>query len=81
MWRRTSAGFTTTTYHVKGVFHADYEVSRFPFDQQILRIPIQVRNSTNYTLIQAYGGAGSGAAEGSASPLSSKLWRLRNQIS
>jgi ABC-type branched-subunit amino acid transport system substrate-binding protein len=80
VWRRTADGFTTSTYHVKGVFHADYEFSRFPFDQQTLKIPVQVRNSTSYTLILAYGGAGSPAVNNGASPLASKLWVLRNQF-
>jgi len=80
VWHRMQNGFTTSTYHVKGVFHADYEFARFPFDQQTLRIPVQVRNSTSYTLILAYGGAGSRKTEGGASPLASKLWRLRNQL-
>jgi hypothetical protein len=80
VWRRTGDGFTTSTYHVKGVFHSDYEFSRFPFDRQTLKIPVQVRNSTSYTLILAYGGAGSGAGNGVASPLASKLWLLQKQI-
>ncbi|MGD1093567.1 MAG: hypothetical protein ABSB35_16465 [Bryobacteraceae bacterium] len=45
----TRAGFRTITYHVKGVFRSDYEFSRFPFDQQTLRIPIQIHNSNSYT--------------------------------
>jgi ABC-type branched-subunit amino acid transport system substrate-binding protein len=81
VWRRTQDGFTTVTYHVKGVFHSDYEFSRFPFDEQTLRIPIQVRNSSSYTLILAYGQARSaGANAGAASPLSSRLWRLQDQL-
>jgi ABC-type branched-subunit amino acid transport system substrate-binding protein len=80
VWHRTGDGFTTSTYHVKGVFHADYEFTRFPFDRQTLKIPVQVRNSTSYTLILAYGGAGSRKAEGGDSPLASKLWTLQNQI-
>jgi ABC-type branched-subunit amino acid transport system substrate-binding protein len=80
VWRRSSGGFTTSTYHVKGVFHADYEFSQFPFDRQTLRIPIQVRNSTSYSLILAYGGAESPRAQGGASPLASKLWRLQDEI-
>jgi hypothetical protein len=66
--------------HVKGVFHAEYEFARFPFDRQTLRIPIQVRNSTSYTLILAYGGAGSRQTKADASPLASRLWLLQNQI-
>jgi len=80
VWRRSSGGFTTSTYHVKGVFHAEYEFARFPFDRQTLRIPIQVRNSTSYTLILAYGGAGSRQTKADASPLASRLWLLQNQI-
>ncbi len=80
VWRRAQDGFTTVTYHVKGVFHADYEFSRFPFDEQTLRIPIQVRNSSSYTLILAYGQPTSGGATNGASPLSSRLWRLQNQL-
>ena len=61
---RTRAGFTTVTYHVKGVFRSDYEFSRFPFDQQLLKIPIQFHNSNNYTMILAYGGSGRAAENG-----------------
>jgi branched-chain amino acid transport system substrate-binding protein len=88
--RRSRKGFTTVTYHVKGVFRSDYEFSRFPFDQQTLRIPIQFHNSTNYSLLLAYARsgvakpssaklAGSGAPS-SGSVLASKLWRLKDQI-
>jgi ABC-type branched-subunit amino acid transport system substrate-binding protein len=80
VWRRTADGFTTSTYHVKGVFRADYEFSRFPFDRQMLKIPVQVRNSTSYTLNLAYGGARSGKANSGASPLASKLWLLQKQL-
>jgi ABC-type branched-subunit amino acid transport system substrate-binding protein len=81
IWRRSHDGFTTVTYHVKGVFHADYEFSRFPFDRQTLRIPIQVRNSTSYTLILAYGQTRStGPSHTAASPLSSRLWSMQNQL-
>ncbi len=81
VWRRTADGFTTSTYHVKGVFRADYEFSRFPFDRQMLKIPVQVRNSTSYTLNLAYGGARSGKGNsGASSPLASKLWLLQKQI-
>lgn len=81
VWHRTKNGFTTVTYHVKGVFHADYEFSRFPFDQQSLKIPIQVRNSTSYTLIMAYSNAAARARAADAkSVLASKLWRLQDQI-
>ena len=91
--RRTRAGFTTVTFHVRGVFHADYELSRFPFDQQALKIPIQVRNSTSYTLILAYGKIGPHGQNSSRSrsrsadldsatnsPLASRLWQLKDQI-
>jgi ABC-type branched-subunit amino acid transport system substrate-binding protein len=79
--RRNHDGFTTVTYHVKGVFHCDYEFSRFPFDRQELKIPIQFRNSTSYSVILAYGGAGNRTPEASTkSPLASKLWKLTNQI-
>jgi ABC-type branched-subunit amino acid transport system substrate-binding protein len=87
--RRTKAGFTTVTYHVKGVFHSDYEFSRFPFDEQTLKIPIQFHNSNNYTMILAYGG-GAGDAKGgdrgqAGAPapnpvLASKLWRMKDEI-
>jgi len=80
VWRRTRDGFTTVTYHVKGVYHADYEFSQFPFDRQTLRIPIQVRNSTSYTLILAYGRSASSNGDNGPSPLASKLWRVQNQI-
>ncbi len=85
VWRRNRDGFTTVTYHVKGVFHADYEFSRFPFDQQTLRIPIQVRNTTSYSLILAYGQGRAAAANvpasaAATSPLSSRLWRLQDQL-
>jgi ABC-type branched-subunit amino acid transport system substrate-binding protein len=80
VWHRTRDGFTTVTYHVKGVFHANYEFSQFPFDSQTLRIPIQVRNSTSYTLILAYGRSGATAANSGPSPLASKLWTLENQL-
>jgi hypothetical protein len=75
---------------VKGVFHSDYEFSRFPFDEQTLKIPIQFHNSNSYTMILAYGGgsasapkAGEAGQKGAADPnpvLASKLWRLKNQI-
>jgi ABC-type branched-subunit amino acid transport system substrate-binding protein len=85
---RSRAGFTTVTYHVKGVFHTDYEFSRFPFDEQTLKIPIQFHNSNNYTMILAYGNSGAGAAKSggtgerasASSVLASKLWRLKDQI-
>src|SRR5271165_4052917 len=65
--RRSRGGFTTVTYHVKGVFRGDYEFARFPFDQQTLRIPVQFHNSNSYTMILAYGSSaarGKGAAKG-----------------
>jgi ABC-type branched-subunit amino acid transport system substrate-binding protein len=86
---RSHLGFTTVTYHVKGVFRSDYEFSRFPFDEQTLRIPIQFHNSNSYTMILAYGqtGAKQQAADGKKpvaskadSVLASKLWRIKNQI-
>ena len=81
-------GFTTVTYHVKGVFRAEYEFSRFPFDQQTLKIPIQFHNSNNYTMILAYarsaprqdGGESKGSAPAASSVLASKLWKLKDQI-
>jgi branched-chain amino acid transport system substrate-binding protein len=87
--RRTRAGFTTVTYHVKGVFHSDYEFSRFPFDEQTLKIPIQFHNSNSYTMILAYGGGAHDTKTGDAahagapaanSVLASKLWQLKDQI-
>jgi branched-chain amino acid transport system substrate-binding protein len=86
--RRKRDGFTTVTYHVKGVFRSDYEFSRFPFDEQILRIPIQFHNSNSYSMILAYGGNGESKrntggrqnASGSDSVLTSKLWRLKDQL-
>jgi branched-chain amino acid transport system substrate-binding protein len=94
--RRTRGGFTTVTYHVKGVFRSDYEFSRFPFDEQTLRIPVQVHNSNNYTMILAYGGSSNGAVASNTSGhkdektitntadpnsiLASKLWRLKDQL-
>jgi ABC-type branched-subunit amino acid transport system substrate-binding protein len=81
IWRRTRDGFTTVAFHVKGVFHADYEFSRFPFDRQVLQIPIQVRNSNSYTLLLAYGRyESSGARGGNDSALASKLWQQESQI-
>jgi branched-chain amino acid transport system substrate-binding protein len=81
---RSRAGFTTITYHVKGVFHTEYEFSRFPFDEQTLKIPVQFHNSNNYTLILAYGSSGAQQSKGgdasSGSALASKLWRLKNQL-
>jgi ABC-type branched-subunit amino acid transport system substrate-binding protein len=81
-------GFTTVTYHVKGVFRSDYEFSRFPFDRQTLKIPIQFHNSNNYTMILAYARSAPAKADGSAaevapassSVLASKLWKLKDQI-
>ena len=86
---RSHSGFTTVTYHVKGVFRAEYEFSRFPFDQQILRIPVQFHNSNSYTMILAYGRSahepsgkdpGKESAAEANSVLASKLWRLKDQI-
>jgi len=74
---RVRGGFTTIMYHVKGVFRGDYEFSRFPFDQQVLKIPIQFHNSNSYNLILAYGRSG---ATPPNSVLASKLWRLKDQI-
>lgn len=87
--RRSRAGFTTVAYHVKGVFRGDYEFSRFPFDEQVLHIPVQFRNSNSYTMILAYGNSSSSASKTgnsdrvdrfSPNPLPSKLWRLKGQI-
>jgi len=85
--RRSRGGFTTVTYHVKGVFHAEYEFTRFPFDRQVLRIPMQVRNKNSYSMILAYGHirpVGGGALGTSTpshrSPVASRLWRMRDQI-
>ena len=88
--RRSRAGFTTVAYHVKGAFRGDFEFSRFPFDEQVLHIPIQYHDSNSYTMILAYGSSESVAPEpgspgdlDSYSPnplLSSKLWRLKSQI-
>jgi len=81
---RTRGGFSTVTYHVKGVFHTDYEFSRFPFDQQVLRIPVQIHNTNSYTLILAYGrpaGSETAATDPAAkSVVASKLWRLKDEI-
>jgi ABC-type branched-subunit amino acid transport system substrate-binding protein len=73
-------GFTTVTYHVKGVYRADYEFSRFPFDRQNLKIPVQIRNSSSYSMILAYGGSPSENTAHRSSPLANRLWKLRNQI-
>jgi branched-chain amino acid transport system substrate-binding protein len=88
--RREREGYTTVTYHVKGVFRSDYEFSRFPFDQQTLTIPFQFHNSNNYTMILAYGGGGTPASDGdppstgsksaASSVVASKLWRMKNEI-
>jgi hypothetical protein len=73
--------------HVKGRVPGCYEFSRFPFEEQVLHIPIQFRNSNGYTMVLAYGNTGStapkpgssGSADPSANPLlSSKLWRLKS---
>jgi hypothetical protein len=67
---------------VKGVFRSDYEFSRFPFDKQDLKIPIQFHNSNSYTMILAYGGSSAGGSgnSGGDSVLASKLWRLKDQL-
>ena len=85
--RRIRDGFTTLTYHVKGVFHSEYEFSRFPFDQQTLSIPIQFHNSSNYSLILAYGHgpedkttASRANAKSVKSVLASKLWLLKDKL-
>jgi ABC-type branched-subunit amino acid transport system substrate-binding protein len=77
---RSRGGFTTVTYHVKGVFRSDYEFSRFPFDQQTLRIPIQFHNSNSYTMILAYAPPDKDSPKNDSSVLASKLWRLKSQI-
>lgn len=88
---RTKAGYTTVTYHVKGVFRTDYEFSRFPFDEQELRIPVQIHNSNSYTMILAYARPVTAAPEKTKdgkpadpplnrSVLASKLWRLQKEI-
>jgi ABC-type branched-subunit amino acid transport system substrate-binding protein len=83
--RRSHGGFTTVSYHVKGVFRADYEFSRFPFDQQSLRIPIQFHNSNSYSMILAYAdqplrGPNDATGEPADAILASRLWRLKNQL-
>jgi len=83
--RRSSAGFTTVTYRVKGVFRDDYEFSRFPFDTQTLRFPVQFHNSNSYTMILAYGGDsreknGKDGGGAKSSVLASKLWRLKDEL-
>ena len=81
IFRRSRGGFTTITHHVKGVFRGDYEFSRFPFDQQVLRIPLQARNSTNYALMLAYSNEPEQAGrKESKDGLSPKLWRLKDEI-
>lgn len=82
--RRSAGGFTTVTYHVKGVFRSEYEFSRFPFDEQNLKIPVQIHNSNSYNMLLAYGGAqpkaGTGSDDPPSSVLTSKLWRLKDQL-
>jgi branched-chain amino acid transport system substrate-binding protein len=80
VWERKHGGFTAVSYHVKGVFHGDYEFSRFPFDRQTLRIPVQVHNSTSYSLILAYGASGDESAHPNSSVLASRLWKLRDNL-
>ena len=87
---RARAGFTTVAYHVKGTFRGNYEFSRFPFDEQVLHIPVQFRDSNSYTMILACESAGSAASESPGSRrlsrfapeplLSSKLWRLKSEV-
>jgi branched-chain amino acid transport system substrate-binding protein len=77
--RKSYGGFTTITYHVKGVFRSDYEFSRFPFDQQVLRIPVQIHNENSYTMILAYA-HGSEPATPPDSVVTSKLWKLKEEI-
>jgi branched-chain amino acid transport system substrate-binding protein len=77
--RHTSGSFNTVTYRVKGLFRSDYEFARFPFDIQTLRFPIQFHNSTNYTLLLAYGGTSSREAA-AQSVLASNLWHLKDQF-
>jgi branched-chain amino acid transport system substrate-binding protein len=72
------SGYTTVTHHVKGVFRADYEFSRFPFDQQVLRIPIQARNSSNYSLMLAY--SSEPPVSKSTQNLAPKPWLFKNEI-
>lgn len=80
--RRARGGFITVTYHVKGVFRSDYEFSRFPFDEQVLRIPIQIHNKNSYTMILAYGRSAppSTGPDAAGSVVASKLWRLKDEI-
>jgi ABC-type branched-subunit amino acid transport system substrate-binding protein len=79
--RRSRGGFSTVTYHVKGTFRAEYEFSRFPFDRQSLKIPVQIRNSTNYSMILAYGGVSAMRGKNSGASLSTnRLWRLNDQL-
>lgn len=73
-------GFTTATWHVKGVFRADYEFSRFPFDRQVLKIPIQFHNSNSYTMLLAYGGNSAASAAPGGSVVASKLWRMQDEV-
>lgn len=83
VWSGQKNGFTTITYHVKGVFRADYEFSRFPFDKQTLRIPVQFHNSNNYSLLLACGQAGILNAHGESKSLpttDTKLWTPISQL-
>lgn len=84
---RSRAGFTSVAYHVKGTFRENYEFSRFPFDEQVLHIPVQFHDRNSYTMILAYWRDGSPASDLSISnsfasqpPLSSKLWRLKSEV-
>lgn len=77
--RSTDGGFTTVTFPVKGVFQADFEFSRFPFDVQVLRIPIQIRDTTRYSLILAYGKTWYGP-NAPVPSLDSKLWRIQDLL-
>jgi ABC-type branched-subunit amino acid transport system substrate-binding protein len=80
VWERKHGGFTAVSYHVKGVFHGDYEFSRFPFDRQTLRIPVQIHNSTSYSLILAYGGSGDAGSHPNSSVVASRLWKLHDAL-
>jgi branched-chain amino acid transport system substrate-binding protein len=91
MARNSHGGFTTVTYHVQGTFRCNYEFSRFPFDSQMLRIPVQFHDSDSYTMILAHSPrtrepAALASASGMVdtgepeSILGSKLWKLKDVI-